>query len=291
MKPNLALLAGQLPNIAKAAGQSIMGVRASGELGIVEKTTYGKPSPFTRADTASHHYLMAELQKISPNIPIVSEENDLALSQSIVEHNDVFWLMDPLDGTKSFIKGQDDFAVNIALIDHGKPVLGAVYFPSQQLLYYTGSNGKAYRQRGEELPVIIDARPATTKDQLRIAVGHKDTATDFEKMGLSELLQEKELARKTNARRICLIAEGESDLAVGTKFSSTWDTAGPDAILRAAGGMLLNDVTKRPMTYGKEATIEQNGTVYPMANPSFVAGHKETLMKFCGLPSPAVGKV
>jgi len=291
MKPNLSLLAGQLPDIAKEAGRIIMVVRNSGDLGVVEKMTYGKPSPFTRADTASHTYLMSALQRISPDIPIVSEENDLELSRSIVEQNDTFWLMDPLDGTKSFIKGQDDFAVNIALIDHGKPVLGAVYFPSQQLLYYTGSNGKAYRQRGEETAVIIDASPAITKEQLRVAVGHKDTAADFERMGLSELLQGKDLERRTNARRICLIAEGGSDLAVGTKLSSTWDTAGPDAVLRAAGGVLLNHTTKQPMTYGKEAVIEQNGTIYPMANPSFMAGHRNTLIKLCGLPGPVAGKV
>lgn len=283
MTPNLHLCAGQLPAIAKEAGRIITAVRDSGDLGIVMKETYGKPSPFTRADTLAHDYLTAALQKLTPDIPVVSEESDLALSAATIAKHDVFWLMDPLDGTKSFINGRDDFAVNIALIDHGAPVLGAVYFPAQQLLYYTGSNGKAYRQRGEEKPVAIHAAACASADGMRIAIGHKDDDASIATLGMATLTAGKDLARTTNARRICRIAEGESDLALGTKATSTWDTAGPDAVLRAAGGTLMNHATGRPMIYGREAFIDQDGAHYPLANPPFLAGHTETLGKFCGL--------
>src|SRR5688500_12512816 len=126
------LAAGQLPAIAREAGRLIMAVRQSGDLGKETKFTYGKTSPFTKADIQAHHYLMEALGKLIPGVGVVSEESPQQDNESFVNTQPTFWLIDPLDGTSSFIAGRDNFAVNIALIHQGEPVLGAVYFPAQQ---------------------------------------------------------------------------------------------------------------------------------------------------------------
>ena len=104
-------------------------------------------------------------------------------------------------------------------------------------------------------------------------------------MKLEKLAEGSELKKETNALRICLTAEGQHHLAVGCRATSTWDTAGPDAVLRAAGGVLINHETGQPMTYGKEAVVMHDGVEYPCANPPYIGGDLALLRDF-GIAAP-----
>lgn len=275
----LQLAAGQLPDIAREAGRIIMEVRNSGDLDVKEKMTYDKPSPYTRADLLSHNYLYKKLGGLIPDVGVVSEECDEQENKKIITSQSTFWLMDPLDGTKSFIAGRESFAVNIALIDHGEPVLGAVYFPQQKILYYTGADGKAYKQKDGEDAVTIHSKKYEEGKSLTIITGFKDQEPEFKHMNIASLIGGSKIMQESNAKRICLMAEGLGDLTIGSSATSTWDTAGPDAVLRAAGSVLINTITKQPMTYGKDAVVHKDNQEYAFANPPYVGGQVALLEK------------
>jgi len=283
---DLALIVAQLPAIARHTGGIIMAVRASGDLGIVEKVSYGRNSPVTRADKEANAYLTEALKHITPGIDVLSEEGDMQHNHTIARTHKRFWLVDPLDGTHNFIKGLDYFAVNIAFIEEGKPIAGAVYFPAQQTLYYTGGDGKAYRARDGEKPVPIQAKRAQSGRIPLIALGYRDNQEHIRQMGVAPLVAAQEPLHAANAQRICMAAEGSCHLAIGSNYTSTWDTAAPDAVLRAAGGVLINAHTKLPMSYGADAQVMQDGKLFECANPPYLAGREETIAMIPGVTLP-----
>ena len=257
-----------------------MNVRRSGDLQVVNKFANGRNSPVGRADKEANAYLTGALEALIPGVPVLSEEGDPAKNSHIAANERRFWCIDPLDGTNSFIKGRDTFAVNIALIEDGKPVLGAVFFPAQNLLYYTGPDGNSYRSRDGEKPVRIQARGAQKGRTPVLAIGHRDKEEHIERMGVAGLATCQEPLKASNALRICMAAEGSCQLAIGSNYTSTWDTAGPDAVLRAAGGVVVNAHTRQPMTYGKEAIVQGPQGPVDCANPPYFAGHTATMEAF-----------
>src|SRR5699024_6304154 len=135
---------------AKEAGEAILGFY-SDEIEVMHKED---ESPLTKADLAAHHIIIDALEKIDPETPVISEESGIP-DHATRRNWDKFWIVDPLDGTKEFIKKNGEFTVNIALIEGGKPVLGVVYVPDKKITYYATEEGGAFKQTGEAGPVRI----------------------------------------------------------------------------------------------------------------------------------------
>ena len=203
-------------------------------------------SPVTEADEAAEAVLLPALAELTPEIPIVSEEN--AASHNY-KAGSLFFLVDPIDGTKEFLKpdGQGSFTVNIGLIHESAPVMGLVYAPAFDALYIGVVGGKAIKITGglEEPLSVRDIPPSGV-----VAVAsasHRDDATN-EWLAAHQITQTRSIG---SSLKFCLVAEGAAD--VYPRFGPTmeWDTAAGDAVLRAAGGMVMT-TDYEPYPYGKD---------------------------------------
>jgi 3'(2'), 5'-bisphosphate nucleotidase len=189
-------------------------------------------SPVTAADLAAHHILVDGLQELPGDFPIISEESGVP---SFAERSawKRFWLVDPLDGTKEFIKGNGEFTVNIALIDNGEPVLGVVYAPATGALYRAGKGLGAFKRDGENYVRIVST-PMKTPESAVVSRSHPSgqLAAFLDKHGVSRRVP------AGSSLKFCLVAEGAAD--VYPRFGPTmeWDTAAGDCVYRdsAASG-------------------------------------------------------
>ncbi|AYD00744.1 3'(2'),5'-bisphosphate nucleotidase CysQ [Neorhizobium sp. NCHU2750] len=222
-------------------------------------------SPVTDADERAEAIILTRLATECPGIPVVAEESAAAGRIPDVEGKP-FLLVDPLDGTKEFINGNDDFTVNIALIDKGIPVLGFVYAPALGLAYrgspegaeklWVDTNFQVTRRQPMRARALASPDIAVTSRWSRCAqtdafINHSG-ASDIRTVGSS--------------LKFCLIAEGAADIYPRFGRTMEWDTAAGDAILRAAGGMTF-DLDGHPLTYGKTGRPD----CADFANPDFVA--------------------
>lgn len=235
--------------IAHKAGDGIMEVYESGDFDTEIKNDEGFKSPLTRADKAAHQIIEDSLRQIS-QFPIISEEGSHEIGGE-----DKFWLVDPLDGTKEFIKKNGEFTVNIALIEGGRPVLGVVYAPAKHVLYVGAENSGAWKvEKGEKsaiksefrgkIPIVITSR------------SHRDPRLD----NLLESIGEYKEISMGSSLKLCLIAEGKAQLYPRLAPTMLWDTAAADAIVRAAGGS-VRDLTGKPLIYQPQENLK---------NPFFV---------------------
>jgi 3'(2'), 5'-bisphosphate nucleotidase len=234
-----------LKEVSKAAceaGQKIMHLY-HGDRDVVFKENN---SPVTAADRASHCFLMQALRDITPGIDVVSEESAVEYCGSFSGSNS-YWLIDPLDGTKEFIKGTNEFTVNIALIESGQPVLGIVHAPALDLTYYGLQNAGAWRQAGDELPRRISTGRADSS-QLRV-VASKDHAGPMVS-GMLSRLTNPELQSMGSSLKFCLVAEGKADLYLRDLPTMEWDTAAAQCIVEAAGGGVYS-LDGETVRYGK----------------------------------------
>jgi 3'(2'), 5'-bisphosphate nucleotidase len=219
-----------LLQIARAAGAIIF-------------THYGKPipaekkaddSPLTLADRASHAHVVEALGRLTPDIPIISEEGELPPPAERTAWTR-FWLVDPLDGTKEFIKQTGEFTVNIGLIEDGVPTVGVVFAPATGLMYWA-TGGQAWKQLGDadptpiasgtyhegDAPTFVASRDHAGPAVRELADRHPNAA--FRSMGSS--------------LKFCLVAEGAADVYLRDVPTMEWDTAAAHAIVRAAGSTL-----------------------------------------------------
>lgn len=245
---NTPLLFEQLLPIARAAGAAIMEVYQRADVGERHKADH---SPVTDADLAAHALLAARLAPLLPDCPVVSEED--AESQQHRTARGRFWLLDPLDGTKEFLARNGEFTVNIALIEDGRPVLGVVYAPAIDTLYWGGKEQGAWRQIGRQIDVIrvqagASCRVVASKSHL-----NEETRAFIERLGAHELVQ------AGSSLKLCRVAEGSADIYPRLAPTCEWDTAAAQAVVEGAGGMVL-DLAGQPLTYGKPDVL----------NPSFV---------------------
>lgn len=243
-----ALSAGAIA-LARQAGEAILAVYHSDDFGVETKTD---DSPLTRADRASHEIIVAGLQQLAPAYPVLSEEA-AALPYPQRAAWETYWLVDPLDGTKEFIKRNGEFTVNIALIQAGCPVLGVVYVPVSGRLYYAAETLGAFRQDSPASPAQpIRVRPYSA-GKARIAGSRShagQTQVDF-----LACLGETELRSIGSSLKICLVAEGEADLYPRFGPTSEWDTAAAQCVVEQAGGQ-LTDLSLAPLRYnGKESLL------------------------------------
>ncbi|MBS1164069.1 MAG: cysQ [Proteobacteria bacterium] len=258
-------------------------IAASIEAGRIILDVYARPidvafkadaSPVTEADGLAEAVLLAALARLAPGVPVVAEESVAA--GSVPPAADRFFLVDPLDGTKEFIRRNGEFTVNVALIDHGVPVMGVVHAPAVGRLFAGGPQG-AFEMTvdgggdvGARRAIHVRDLPAKGATLL-VSRSHATAATDA-------FLPNAAVADRRiigSSLKFCLIAAGEAD--VYPRFGPTmeWDTAAGDAVLRAAGGMVtLSDGT--PFPYGKRG----RPGLADFANPSFIAASDPRLVAF-----------
>jgi 3'(2'), 5'-bisphosphate nucleotidase len=214
--------------------------------GDMDVTFKGDNSPLTAADRASHSFLLQALQDITPGIDVLSEESAEDYCGSVIEGKP-YWLVDPLDGTKEFIKGTNQFTVNVALIESGQPVLGIVHAPALGVTYHGGRNSGAWRQTGSEMATPISTRRA---DPERMAVvASKDHAGPLVSAMLARLRDPK-LQSMGSSLKFCLVAEGKADIYLRDLPTMEWDTAAAQCVVKAAGGGVYS-LDGDPLRYGK----------------------------------------
>jgi len=207
-------------------------------------------SPLTEADLKANSIICEELQKLYPNIPILSEENTNA-DYEIRKNWEYYWCIDPIDGTKEFIKKNDEFTINIGLIYKEVPVLGVVYAPALELLYYAKKAQGAYKN-GEKLPLY---KNKNLKEKLVIATSKSHQNSETKKYIDSLQANKKTLLVKGSSLKLCLVAEGVADIYPRLSPTMEWDTAAADAIVRISGKMTYQLDTNKPLIYNKETLL------------------------------------
>jgi 3'(2'), 5'-bisphosphate nucleotidase len=243
-----------------AAGNTIMEVYAK-KIEIVFKED---KSPLTQADKNASDVINKYL--IDTGIPIISEEN-IQLNYSQRKDWEYCWMVDPLDGTKEFIKRNGEFTVNIALIKNGNPLLGVIYVPVSKTLYYTLEDAsKSYKIELVNEKVSLDfifkhsieIKPSHKKSELiRIVGSHLNEATK-KFISKIEKKMKTEIVSKGSSLKFCLVAEGTAD--VYPRFAPTmeWDTAAGQAICQAVGVKVIDNKTQLPLRYNKENLLNSN---------------------------------
>ncbi|MDY6941386.1 MAG: 3'(2'),5'-bisphosphate nucleotidase CysQ [Pseudomonadota bacterium] len=240
--------------IGREAGQKILEIYAT-DFGAEEKSDN---SPLTAADMASHEAILAGLEPLLENTPVLSEESGLADYETRKKWSR-YWLVDPLDGTKEFIKRNGEFTVNIALIQDHRPVLGVVYVPAKAMGYYAAEGVGAFRFEEGQKPVSIHVRRLAPGQPI-IAVASRSHQTP-EVAGFLSKLGDHEVTSMGSSLKICLVAEGLADIYPRLGPTCEWDTAAAQAVLEIAGGQ-LTDTDMAPLRYNTKDSL---------LNPYFLA--------------------
>lgn len=247
--------------LAERAGKVALAYYAEAEdIAVRDKAD---ASPVTEADVATEDFLLEALDRLTPGIPVVSEEaSDAAGGTPEIDVERPFWLVDPLDGTREFLARTGEFTVNVALIEGRRPVAGVVHAPALAMTWTggTGEDGRRQAHYGEtDRPIVpIAARVVPPEGETVIASRRHGSAAELE-----SFLADRRIAQRVNAGsslKFCLIASGRADLYARFGPTMEWDTAAGQAVLEAAGGRVAT-LDGAPLGYGKPG----------FANPNFVA--------------------
>lgn len=240
-----------IKEIAIKAGKEIMAIYEK-DFSVEYKDD---KSPLTEADILSNEIICHSLKELFPNIPIISEENR-AEDFETRKNWEYYWCIDPIDGTKEFIKKNGEFTVNIALIEKDTPVLGVVYAPALGDIYYGKKADGAYKN-GEKLPLKVNTSP---EEKLFVVASKSHLSPETQEF--IDTLQTKviEQVSKGSSLKLCMVAEGEADIYPRIAPTMEWDSAAADAIVRESGKMTYIFDTEKPIVYNKEDLL----------NPSFV---------------------
>jgi 3'(2'), 5'-bisphosphate nucleotidase len=246
-------LLGPLLKIAAQASERILKIYAT-EFQVDIKDDR---SPVTAADKAAHEIILQGLQRLTPDLPVLSEESK-QIPYSERQRWESYWLVDPLDGTKEFISRNGDFTINIALIQKHAPVVGLVHIPVENLSYYGVVGAGAYRQKTGNTPKAIRVRPfGGTAVRVVASRSHRGPLLDgyLAKLGAHETLS------RGSALKFCLVAEGAADVYPRLGPTCEWDTGAGHAVLLAAGGHVIA-VDGSPLLYNSKESL---------LNPQFIA--------------------
>jgi 3'(2'), 5'-bisphosphate nucleotidase len=246
----------QVVVIAKAAGEKILSVY--NRAGDIDVMTKDDDSPLTEADLAANQCLVDGLSAISADIPVLTEESGLP-DFSERQQWSRYWLVDPLDGTKEFINRNGEFTVNVALIEGGTPVLGVVYVPVLDTLYSGIAGVGAWQSTGDEA-VEISVRTVASRTEQGLPVEvvgsrrHGAEAVDTLCAEIQKQLGPVENKSVGSSLKLCLVAAGQADLYPRLGLTSEWDTAAAQAVVEAAGGLVLDDQLQ-PLRYNQKESI------------------------------------
>lgn len=234
--------------ITADAGRAIMDIYEHTGIALQEKADH---SPLTEADLAAHHLICDALARLSPDIPVLSEES----SEQIKAERHSWqrcWVVDPLDGTKEFLKRNGEFTVNIALVEGGRPVLGVVHAPALSVTYAGIVGGAAHKDDAHARGAVITVqqRRAAAPWQVVVSRSHPgDALTAY-----LQLLGEHSSIAMGSSLKICLVAEGVADLYPRLGPTSEWDTAAAHAVLKAAGGNIFR-TDRSELPYNKASLL------------------------------------
>lgn len=243
--------------LVRNAGSAVMEVYDQYLSGLLLPQLADKPdqSPLTLADLVAHDVLVRGLAGLTPAIEVVSEEG--RDSHCKPRFSQLFWLIDPLDGTKEFLSKSGEFTVNLALVEGGRPVFGVVFAPAIDVIYWGGLHVGAYRKLGQEVePIAVSSTQSMPHCRVVASKSHlnEQTARFISCLGKTNILQ------AGSSLKFCLIAEGNADIYPRLGPTCEWDTAAAQAVLEGAGGHVV-DLECNSLRYGKENVL----------NPSFIA--------------------
>ena len=241
-----AHLLDDLAEAAREAGEAILEIVRRG----FETESKRDSSPVTEADRAAELIILAALARAAPGVPVIAEEEVAA--GRIPQHGDTYFLVDPLDGTREFVRGGDDYTVNIALVEHGAPTLGVVFAPAAGRLHggWVGSGAWVDEGRGR---APIETRGRREKMTAVASKSHLNQSTiDY----LQQAVGMCDYVAIGSSLKFCILAEGKADIYPRASPTSEWDTAAGHALLVAAGG-LVDGPDGAPLTYGKRAFLNR----------------------------------
>jgi len=232
--------------LAEDAGRAILEVYSTD----FEVQAKDDASPLTQADLASHRWIDAGLKALTPDIPIISEESGLPDFDERRAWRR-YWIVDPLDGTKEFVNRNDEFTVNIALVEDGQPVLGVVRVPVLEKTYVGCRGLGAQRRDGDQDPVSIKVA-AHSGNPVRIvgSRSHRGKSLD----AFLQRVGDHDMVPMGSSLKFCVIAEGRADVYPRLGPTSEWDTAAAQAVVEQAGGSVVT-LDGKPMKYNQKADI------------------------------------
>jgi len=245
-------------SIARLAGDQILSFY--GQTIPVEKKS--DDSPLTKADLAAHRVIVEGLRELDDSIPVLSEEA-AEIPYDARQSWDQFWVVDPMDGTKEFIKQTGEFTVNIALVQQHAPVLGVIYVPAQERFYWALKDQGAFKQGNLESSLAIQVR---TVDEGNLGiVASRDHAGPM----VTELLERFPAAQTQSmgsSLKFCLVAEGQADIYLRDVPTMEWDTAAAQCIVEQAGGV-VQDLDGKRLAYNKKEL--RNPSIITLSDPAF----------------------
>lgn len=245
----------QLKTIARKAGAAILEVYDQDDFGVLIKVD---KSPLTKADKAANEVICDGLLTLDEQYPIVSEENR-DVPYEVRRHYSEFWLVDPLDGTKEFIKRNGEFTVNIALISNGRPVIGVVYTPVTDTMYFASKGSGAFVETDEGVSKL-EAAMFSMKDKGLNVVCSRSHLNDETKAFIDKL-RSPDTVSKGSSLKFLILANGEAHLYPRIAPTMEWDTGAAQCVLEEAGGKVVEYETGEPLAYNKEVLL----------NPFFLA--------------------
>lgn len=250
--------------VAKQAGEKILEVYNSNDFDVQIK---GDDSPLTKADLAAHNVIVNFLESAYPDIPCLSEESTGITFEQRKDWNECF-IIDPLDGTKEFIARNGEFTVNIALQKNGKCVLGVIYVPVEDTLYYAADGIGAFKQHqnNQAVPIKVRAlKEVDNKKHFTIVASRRHGLDKVE--ALCQNLSSYDLTSRGSSLKMCMVAEGSADFYPRLALTSEWDTAAAQAIVEQAGGRIVQ-LDFSDMTYNQKENI-LNPFFLVLGDPAF----------------------
>lgn len=248
----LEILLLKVTGIAEEAGKAVMRLYEGPALDLMYK---GDKSPLTVADLVSHSIIVQRLARLKSKWRVLSEESECAPFETRRDWR-LFWLVDPLDGTKEFLERNGEFTVNIALIEGDRPILGVVYAPAIHVMYYAARNVGAFkRERDRASPIWAQCSHEST---MRIVISRSHADGEIERY--TRQFGKCEFVLMGSSLKLCMVAEGSADIYPRAGPTMEWDTAAAQCILEQAGGS-VSCSDGRPLHYNKAV----------LCNPDFVA--------------------
>lgn len=220
------LLLNNIIDIAEQAGQAILAIYQNDNFNITSKAD---TSPLTAADLAAHQIIVQALTALTPDIPVLSEEA-ADIGWAVRQHWQRYWLVDPLDGTKEFIKRNGEFTVNIALIEQGEPVLGVVHAPVLAKTYYAASGLGAFVKTASDVQKIHVSQASKV---VRVVGSRSHPSPDL--AGYLTQFEQHEMVPVGSSLKFCLVAEGAADIYPRFGPTMQWDTAAGHIVALEAG--------------------------------------------------------